>query len=130
MNSRLRYGLLALVILIIEFIIGIWIHDSIVRPFIGDVLIVVFIYSCLRIFVKPYGWLPYAVLALAIITEIGQKLKVLSLIGLDHIYILRVIFGATFDWLDLVSYVIGFIFILLIASFEKNRLQVNSNTTI
>ncbi|MHC5791744.1 DUF2809 domain-containing protein [Streptococcus pyogenes] len=55
--------------------------------------------------------------------KLSQYLNLVSILGLQHIDAVRIIFGATFDWLDLVAYTIGWGCILLI---ERSITQVAS----
>lgn len=48
MKKRIIYASCFFVILIIEIIIGVYIHDAFIRPYIGDVLVVILICTCWR----------------------------------------------------------------------------------
>jgi len=58
--------------------------------------------------------LAHLVLALAYVIEIAQYFNIVSILGLQHIDPVRIIFGATFDWLDLLAYTVGWGCILFI----------------
>ena len=45
MNKSFFYAICFVVILVVEIIIGIYVRDSFVRPYMGDALVVVLIYS-------------------------------------------------------------------------------------
>ena len=51
-----RWGYLAasIIVFIIELIIALYVHDRIIRPYIGDMLVVVLVYCFVRVFV-PRG---------------------------------------------------------------------------
>ena len=53
---RARWGYLAasIIVFIIELIIALYVHDRIIRPYIGDMLVVVLVYCFVRVFV-PRG---------------------------------------------------------------------------
>ena len=53
---RARWGYLAasIIVFIIELIIALYVHDRIIRPYIGDTLVVVTVYCFVRVFV-PVG---------------------------------------------------------------------------
>lgn len=53
---RARWGYLAasIIVFIIELIIALYVHDRIIRPYIGDTLVVVPVYCFVRVFV-PVG---------------------------------------------------------------------------
>ena len=51
-KSRQRMGYLAafVILFLIEAAIALWVHDRFIRPYIGDVLVVVLVYVFVRIF--------------------------------------------------------------------------------
>ena len=51
-----RWGYLAasIIVFIMELIIALYVHDRIIRPYIGDMLVVVLVYCFVRVFV-PRG---------------------------------------------------------------------------
>ena len=49
--KRIGYAIATVILLLIEVLIAIYVHDAFVRPYIGDVLVVVVIYTFIRIFV-------------------------------------------------------------------------------
>ena len=55
-HKKLRAAYLTafLALLCIEILIGAFVHDAFVRPYVGDVLVVILIYCLIRI-VKPTG---------------------------------------------------------------------------
>ena len=105
-----------------EIIIGIYVRDNFVRPYMGDALVVVLIYCFIRIFI-PNGLsqLPLYVLAFACFIEILQYFQLVDVLGISN-RILRIALGSTFDLKDMVSYVGGYVFILLAEYFlDKKR---------
>ena len=70
-NKRLFYGILFAVLVIIEVIIGVFVHDGFVRPYLGDVIVVMAIYALVRIVIpEKYFFLPLAVFVFSVIVEI------------------------------------------------------------
>ena len=62
MRRCLVYLTLFLSVLAVEVFIALYVHDSFVRPYLGDVLVVVVIYFFLRIFIPDQcSWLPGAI---------------------------------------------------------------------
>lgn len=111
---RRRYALIFLILLAVEVCIALFIHDRFIRPYVGDVLVVVVLYAFLRILL-PTGrpWLVWAVTAFACCVELGQAVGLVDLLGLGHIRFFRVLLGTTFDWADLGCYCVGGGLILL-----------------
>ena len=100
--------------LAVEVCIALFVHDRFIRPYVGDVLVVVVLYAFLRILL-PTGrpWLVWAVTAFACCVELGQAVGLVDLLGLGHIRFFRVLLGTTFDWADLGCYCVGGGLILL-----------------
>ena len=53
-NRRIWYAIAFLILLAVEVIIAVYIHDRLIRPYLGDVLVVVVLYLGLRIII-PEG---------------------------------------------------------------------------
>ena len=106
-KKRIVFALIFLMLVGFEFIIGIYFHDDFIRPFVGDVLIAIVIYSFIRIFVpqKAY-WLSLAVFAFAVLVEFSQMIPLCNLLGVTNNF-LRVIMGVSFAWEDIVCYAVG-----------------------
>ena len=49
--KRIGYAIATVILLLIEVLIALYVHDAFVRPYIGDVLVVIVIYTFIRIFV-------------------------------------------------------------------------------
>ena len=107
MRKRLIYASAFLLLLVAEVLIGVFVHDAFIRPFVGDVLITVLLCCLVRV-VFPNGcrWLPVWVLLFSTGVECIQLLKLPARLGLEGT-VLGVLMGSTFDWKDLVCYAIG-----------------------
>ena len=125
MNKSFFYAICFVVILVVEIIIGIYVRDSFVRPYMGDALVVVLIYCFIRIFI-PNGLsqLPLYVLAFACFIEILQYFQLVDVLGISN-RILRIALGSTFDLKDMVSYAGGYVFILLVERFGVSKENKN-----
>ena len=113
MNKSFFYAICFVVILVVEIIIGIYVRDSFVRPYMGDALVVVLVYSFVRIFI-PTGVprLPFYVFLFACFVEVLQYFQLVETLGITN-RALRIILGSTFDWKDIVCYGAGCILIFL-----------------
>ena len=117
MNKRLFYLIGFAIILAVEIIIGMYVHDRFVRPYMGDALVVVLIYCFIRIFIpKGLSQLPFYVFAFACFIEVLQYFQLVDVLGITN-RILRIALGSTFDLKDIVSYAGGYVFILLVERF-------------
>lgn len=115
----------AFLLFFIEVLIALYVHDPFVRPYLGDVLVVILMYSFLKSFLQlPVVSIALFVLAFSFVIEWLQYLKVVETLGLENSKIARTILGTSFSWIDVLTYVIG-IAIVLIA--EKNRRTTQNN---
>lgn len=105
---RLVYFIGFMLFLAVEFIIGIYVHDQFVRPYVGDMLIVIVLYCFVRCFVpKRYPLLPLGLFIFAALVECSQAFQLTEKISiLDH-SLFRIILGATFDLKDIACYAVG-----------------------
>ena len=116
-RRRLCYAVLCAVLLGVEIFIALYVRDAFVRPYVGDVLVVILIACFIRIFV-PVGWrfLPLGVFLFAAAVEIGQYFDYASLLGLGEYPFFRTLLGSTFSVEDILCYAVG---CLLFAVGEK-----------
>lgn len=114
MKRRVFYLISFFVILCIEVFIALYVRDSFVRPYMGDALVVMLVYSFVRIFI-PTGvrQLPFYVFLFACFVEVMQYFQLVETLGVTN-HALRIILGSTFDWKDIASYGAGCIFIILL----------------
>ncbi|KAA5537281.1 DUF2809 domain-containing protein [Taibaiella lutea] len=102
------YFLLAAVIFITEVCIAVFLHDRIVRPYIGDVLVVVLIYCFVRTFFNfSKAAVAIGVLLFAFMVEFAQAFLLVNKLGLGHSRIARIILGTSFSWTDMLTYIAG-----------------------
>ena len=103
-----RALLLSMVLLGALVAIALWVRDGFVRPFLGDLLVVVWLHALAR---SVLGLSPtltaLGALLLAYAVEFAQYFGLIHILGLEHHRAARVILGATFDPLDLVAYTLG-----------------------
>ena len=108
MNKRLIYGILTVILITVEVLIALFIHDSFVRPYVGDMLVVVVLYCLVRIFI-PEGvrLLPLYVFLFAAMVEVLQYFHIVDVLGLGDSAFFRTLIGGTFDIKDIVCYGLG-----------------------
>jgi len=117
-----NYLLLTIIIFAIEVCIALFIKDTLIRPFIGDVLVVILIYCFFRIFLQVSAWkLAFGVLLFACAIEILQYFDYVKLLHLENNRVISVILGRTFEWLDFAAYLTGFLIILGVEKIVQSR---------
>lgn len=58
-KKRVNYAIVFLVLMVLEVIIALFVHDSFIRPYIGDILVVIVLYAGVRVFIPDsYRLLP------------------------------------------------------------------------
>ena len=121
MASRWKYLMLALALLALEGIIALYVHDRLIRPYLGDVLAVWAVYCLVRT-VWPEGirLLPLYVFLFAAVVEGSQYFHLAAVLGADRMPFLGVLLWGTFDWADLVCYGVG---CLLLCMWQKRGLE-------
>ena len=110
-NTRLRlgYGLAALLLLVIEVLIALFVRDRFIRPYGGDILVTLLICCVIRVILPQKYRLPIGggVLLFAILVEVGQYFGLVYLLGLGHIAFFRILIGTGFSWWDMLCYGAG-----------------------
>ena len=109
------YLTIALVMLVIEIVIALFVHDAFLRPIGGDFLVVILMYATVRGFTrfKLYPAL-LSVLLFSYLIETLQYFKYVEILGLEQFKFARVVMGTGFFWIDMIAYTVGALFILLI----------------
>ena len=118
------YFLGFILLFIIEVCIALYVHDTIIRPFVGDMLVVLLVYCfVMTVLLLTTTRIKITIVALSVLVfafcvEALQATELLQTLGLSENKLASVILGSTFNWLDLVAYIIGTLFIILL---EKIR---------
>lgn len=108
-RRRLIYLVASLLIFAVEVFIAVFVRDRWIRPFVGDVLVVVLLYTALQsLLLGPPHKVALAVLALACGVEVLQYFDYAAVLGLQDHRWLSVILGRTFSWLDFLAYFLGY----------------------
>ena len=107
-KRKCLYGLLFLLFLAIEVMIALFVHDAFVRPFLGDALVPLVIYSFLRLFIpQKIRLLPLWIFLFCFLVEGMQYFDVLTRLHLENNAFLRILLGTSFDWKDVLCYAAG-----------------------
>ncbi len=107
---KLNYPYLVAFVLIfaMEAAIAIFVDDNFIRPYIGDVLVVVLIYCFIRSFVRiRTKLLPFYIFLFAFLVEVGQYFNLAERLGLGDNRIAKIVIGSTADGKDVACYFIG-----------------------
>ena len=118
-KKRIAYGIGTVILFITELLIALFFHDDFIRPYVGDVLVVVLIYTFIRVFL-PEGvrLLPLYIFLFAAGVEVLQYFRIAEVLGLSDNRVLSVVIGSVFDVKDIVCYGVG---CLLLGIYEVLR---------
>lgn len=123
-----NYFGLAILIFIVEVLIALFVRDAFVRPYLGDVLVVILIYCFARSFLNvPVLTLAAFVLAFAFTVEFLQYIDIITKLGLEGSAIARTVIGTSFAWKDLLAYAAGFLLVLVVEKYALKRNIVITN---
>jgi len=114
LTFSLKFLLIFLAIFIVEILIGKYLDDAIIRPFGGDVLVVVLIYAFFRVFLKTNNrLLALGVLIFSFAIEFLQRANYVTWLGLEHNKLMCIVLGTSFSYYDLLAYFVGYLICLL-----------------
>ncbi len=117
---RKKYLIVFTIVLIIEIIIALFVKDTIIRPYVGDILVVILVYSFIRSIVeKRIKFLPIYVLIFATMVEIAQYYRIVEVLNLNNNRVISIIIGASFDFKDILCYIFGAIILLIWEEVDK-----------
>ena len=130
MKKRVVYAAGACILLAAEILIALFVRDSFIRPYGGDILVTVLLCCFLRaVFLFGIPYLPLGVFLFAAAVEFAQALGIAKLIPEDWTAV-RIIVGSSFSVWDLVCYAVGCILFLgaerLILRSKTEKIQKDS----
>ena len=121
-----KYILLTIVLFLTEVLIALFVHDSFIRPYIGDVLVVMLIYCFCKSFCKlPTISLALGVLLFAYFIELLQYLHIVKWLGLSNSKFATIVIGNSFSWQDILCYTVGIAVVLLCEKISFKQPQTN-----
>lgn len=107
--------LIAIALFIVEVLIALFITDNFIRPYVGDVLVVILIYYFVKAFVHIGVWpLAIATLLFSYLIETLQYFQFVKLIGLGDNKLANIVIGNYFAWEDMIAYTIGITIVVFI----------------
>ena len=108
MKKRILYAVATLFLLLIEVIIALYVHDDFIRPYVGDVLVVIVIYTFIRIIVpEKCKLIPLFLFVFAAGVELLQLANIVEILGVEDNKFLKILIGSVFDIKDIVCYAVG-----------------------
>ncbi|MBC7827619.1 MAG: DUF2809 domain-containing protein [Chitinophagaceae bacterium] len=113
------YFFAAIILFIVEVLIALYVNDRIIRPYIGDFLVVILMYCFVRAFLNANAVkVAIGVLIFSYLIEFLQYLNLVGFLGLQKSRVANVVLGNYFEWIDIVAYTLG---IIAVIAFEWIR---------
>ncbi len=107
-KKRLFFAGIFVLLFAVECLIALYVRDRFIRPYVGDMLVVVLLYFFIRVlFPGGIRRLPLWVFLFAAAVEVSQYFHLAALLRVEHIRAARLILGSTFDIKDLACYGAG-----------------------
>jgi integral membrane sensor domain MASE1 len=117
-----KYLFLAICLFIVEVLIVLYVHDRIIRPYVGDYLVVILLFCAVRTFVDVSVLKATAtVLLFSYLIEVLQYFHLVRLLGLQHNRFAQVVLGSSFEWIDLLAYTLGATTVIIVGILRKYR---------
>lgn len=107
-KKRIIYSILFVTLVIVEVLIALFVDDKIIRPYVGDILVVIVLYMLVRIIIpEKCKLLPLYIFIFSVMVELLQYMKIVEILGLQNNRFMSVLMGSVFDIKDIVCYGIG-----------------------
>lgn len=111
-NRRALVGFF--ILFVIEVTIALLIDDAIIRPLVGDVLVVILLFFAVRsLSAAPTLPIVMGVLIFAWAVEFAQYFRLIYRLGWADNAIARTVIGTRFDPRDLVAYILGAVIVAI-----------------
>lgn len=117
-----NYFAVTILLFIIEVLIALFVNDMFIRPYLGDVLVVILIYCFIKSFFKlPILPVAIFVLIFSFTIEFLQYLNIVEKLHLENSKIARTVLGTSFAWVDLLCYIIGIAVVILVERYGSKK---------
>jgi hypothetical protein len=109
-----NYFLLTILLFVIEVFIALYVNDNFIRPYLGDVLVVILIYCFVKSFLKiSVTKAAIGVLLFAFFVETLQYFAIIEILGLQDNQLARTVIGTSFAWEDILAYLVGIVIVIV-----------------
>ncbi|KFF09189.1 ribosomal maturation YjgA family protein [Chryseobacterium luteum] len=115
LQFNLKYFLLTIVIFLVEVLIATKLaHIFFVRAYLGDVIVVMLLYTFVKSFVKMDDKkLILGILVFSCLVEFAQYFTVAEKLGFRPGSLMYIVIGNSFSWIDILCYAAGCLLLFL-----------------
>ena len=108
MKTRLAYAALTIVLVFIEVLIALFVHDRFIRPYAGDIIVVIVLYTFMRIWIpQGHKLLIPSIFLFAVLVELLQYINIVGILGLSDSRFFSILIGGVCDPKDIACYAVG-----------------------
>jgi hypothetical protein len=119
-----QFILPVILLFLIEVFIAAFVNDSIIRPYVGDVLVVILIYFFIRMVTKfEHRRVLIGVLLFSFFVEFTQYFDLITYLNLQNSTLAKLILGTTFNIVDFLAYSIGAVIICIFRIIVKSHIM-------
>jgi hypothetical protein len=120
------YFILAILLVVTDFLLVNQMHDAIIRPYGGDFIWGIFLYCVVRSFVEgPVKQIAMGVLVFCCAEEVLQRFHLADLLGFRKPSLMRTLIGTSFSWADILCYTLGIgVVLILETGLEKRKMRL------
>ncbi|GAA4164575.1 DUF2809 domain-containing protein [Chryseobacterium ginsenosidimutans] len=125
---NLKYFILTIAIFLIEVLIATKLKGIFfVRAYLGDVIVVILIYTFIKIFFKinDNQKLIFGILIFSCLVEFAQYFNIADKLGFREGSLMYIVIGNSFSWIDILCYAAGCLLLFLFVKLQKNNIQFN-----
>jgi hypothetical protein len=116
------YFIFTVILLVTEILIAVYVHDRFIRPYFGDVLVVILVYCFLKTFLNiRVIHAAAAALLFSYAIETLQYFDIVTRLSLEDSKYLAVMIGNSFAWEDMVAYTAGIAIVLFFEYVSRNK---------
>lgn len=107
LKKRLLFLAVFIFLFIVEVLIALYVHDDFVRPYVGDMIVTVLVWSFARIiFPQKFRLMSLYVMIFATLIEVGQYFNYVDVLEITN-PVLVTMMGTSFAWADIACYAVG-----------------------
>ncbi|WP_345204698.1 DUF2809 domain-containing protein [Chryseobacterium ginsengisoli] len=128
LKFSLKYFLLTITIFLVEVLIATKLkHIFFVRAYLGDVIVVILIYTFIKSFFKIENneKLILGILIFSFLVEFAQYFNIAEKLGFREGSLMYIVIGNSFSWIDILCYAVGCLLLFLFVKLQKNNIQNN-----
>jgi hypothetical protein len=127
MKINVKYIIAFFILLLIEVGIGLCVHDKMIRPYIGDVLVIILMYTFIKGITKnTIRHLPLYLFLFALAVEFAQYFRIVDMLHLQNNKIISTIIGTSFDIKDIVCYFVATVILMMWEHRDQLRNTIKS----